>query len=123
MHAVIELVRAKKLRLVSSSVIEFENSFNPFPERKAFVVSILELASEYGNYAPQMAKRARELQRENDLTRYDARHIATAEAVGADFFITSDVGLLKKYAGALRVVDPLAFFQQYGDYTKNTKSF
>jgi predicted nucleic acid-binding protein len=39
----------------------------------------------------------------------DALHLACAEAIGADFFITCDDKLMKRYSGSLKVKNPVEF--------------
>ena len=38
---ILRLVRERKVILVNSAMIEYENSLNPFPERKAFIKEFL----------------------------------------------------------------------------------
>jgi predicted nucleic acid-binding protein len=73
----------------------------------------------YQPYTSAIAKRSRQLQEKYHLTRYDARHIASAEIAGANFFITSDRKLIRKYGGVLSLIDPLLSFEQYGNTSKN----
>jgi len=41
---ILQMIEAGEVELVSSSVLAYENSRNPFPERKAWVNNCLELA-------------------------------------------------------------------------------
>jgi len=118
LRSIIELVESGQWDLIKSSVHAYENSLNPYPERKAYVEEMLSRANMYQNYTDTIAKRARELQREHGLTRYDARHVASAEIAKANAFITSDQALIKKYNGNLYVVDPITFFKKYDNINK-----
>jgi len=46
---ILDLIKNGKAILVNSAIIEYENNFNPFPERKIFVKEILKLAKIYQN--------------------------------------------------------------------------
>lgn len=118
LRSIVELVEFEQWDLIESSVHVYENSLNPYPERKAYVEELLRRASIYQNYTDAIAKRARELQKEYGLTLYDARHIASAEIAKADVFITSDQTLIKKYNSTLPVVDPITFFKKYDNNNK-----
>jgi hypothetical protein len=110
---ILELVREGKLTLVNSSVIEYENSLNPFPERKIFIERTMQQAGAYQNVDERIRKRAQEIENTMGTKPYDALHIAAAEAAQVEFFITSDYNLVKKYKGDLRVVKPLDFVKNY----------
>ncbi|HPG59977.1 MAG TPA: PIN domain-containing protein, partial [Candidatus Wallbacteria bacterium] len=43
---------------------------------------------------------------------YDALHLACAEALDAEFFITCDDKLIKRYRGSMRVADPVNFVHE-----------
>ena len=110
---IVELAEKGKVQLANSSVIEYENSLNPFPERKTFVENILKVAKIYQNLNDQIEKRARQLTESEGMTPIDALHLATAESANVDFFITTDYDIIKKYKGSLKVIRPLDFFRFY----------
>jgi predicted nucleic acid-binding protein len=112
---IIQLVKKQKARLVNSSVIRYENSLNPFPERRKFVEKIMEQASENIDYSAEIRRRAAILEETYNFKPYDARHIASAETAKVDFFITCDYTLPKKYKeGSIAVITPLTFIDTYG---------
>ena len=74
------------IQLVNSSVIEFENARNPFPERKQFVEQVMKSAPMFQSYTESAAERVTELVDACKLTLYDAKHIAVAEIAQVDFF-------------------------------------
>ena len=110
---IIKMAKRTKLGLVNSSVIEYENSLNPFPERKVFVEKMMKLAKFYQNLNEEIKKRAEELGRKRKLQPIDALHVASAEKAAVDFFITCDYNLIKKYQGKLKVINPLKFLEYY----------
>jgi len=60
---ILELVKEEKIILVNSSVIEYENSLNPFPERKIFIQKIMQQAKVYQNVNQGIKKRAVEIEK------------------------------------------------------------
>lgn len=107
------LAEKGKVQLVNSSVIEYENSLNPFPDRKAFVEKIINKTKIYQNLNVQIEKRSKQLTENMGMTPIDALHLATAEYTAVDLFITSDYDIIKKYKGDLKVIAPLDFLNYY----------
>src|SRR5919108_5084199 len=60
---VLELAKKEKVILVNSSVIEYENSLNPFPERKIFIEKIMQQAKVYQNVNEKIRKKALEIEK------------------------------------------------------------
>lgn len=111
---ILELVRKAKVDVVHSAVIAYENSLNPFPERKTFIDGLLKYAKAYQNLNEHIEQRAKILAEEMRLPAIDALHLATAEHAGVDFFITCDYTIIKKYKGKMRIATPLDFLTYYG---------
>lgn len=91
----------------------YENSCNPFVERKERVSSFLEIAAKVVKASEAVRKRAIFLE-SLGIAPIDALHVACAEAGGADYFMTCDddlVRIAKKNQDQLKVVvhNPLAF--------------
>lgn len=110
---IINLADKDKVNLINSSVIEYENSINPIPERKIFVTEILKQAKVYQNVDENIRKQAEKLAKETNLTPIDALHLSSAESANTDIFITCDYGILKKYKGRVKVITPLEFLKYY----------
>ena len=108
---VIGWVKQDTAQLVNSSIIEYENGLNPFPERKEFVRFVMGLATDYQRLDVQVQKRARALEDKSGVKAIDALHIASAEAAGVDFFVTCDYDVVKRYKGRLSIVTPLTLAQ------------
>ncbi len=113
---IIQSVQTGRIQFVNSSVIEFENSFNPFLERKRFVEKVMQHTVVYQNYTEEIQKRAMILGQEFGLKPLDALHVASAEVVQVDFFITCDYALVRHYRGSMRIVTPLVFLNNYGKH-------
>lgn len=110
---IIELVKQERAILINSAVIEYENSLNPFPERKAFIAEVLRLAKSFKNVDAGIKGRAQILQDRLRVQSIDALHLATAETAKVDFFITCDYDVVRKYRGDLKVAAPSGFIEQY----------
>ena len=115
---VIKLASQSKVKIVNSSVIEYENSLNPIPERKVFVETILKQAKVYQNVDDNIRNQAEHLVKSINISPIDALHLACAEAVNVDVFISCDYGIIKKYKGKVRVTTPLEFVNYYNHANK-----
>ena len=107
---ILELVDKRKIKLVNSSVIEYENFQNPFFERRIWISAYLSKASFYQKLNLKIKERAKEIERLK-IPPIDSLHLASAEVVPVDYFITSDYDILRKYKGELKVLDPIKFIQ------------
>ena len=110
---VIKLADKGKIELVNSSVIVYENSLNPLPERKIFVKEVLKRARFYQNINEDIKKEAENLVNAAKVSSVDALHLASAEKANANIFITCDYDIIKKYKGKVKVITPLEFLKYY----------
>ena len=110
---IIGLVKKKEIVFTNSSIIEYENSRNPFGERKAFIEEILKSAKAYQNLDEKIKKKALALENEFKIQPLDCLHLASAQFAKVDFFITCDYNLVKKYKGDLKVITPSDFIKHY----------
>ena len=92
---ILQLVESGEATLVNSSVLEFENSRNPFSLRREWMERCLSLATEYQYVNEAIQQRAEELEK-NGVSAIDALHAAISETAHVDFFIACDDRLLKK---------------------------
>lgn len=113
---IIDLIKEGKIILVNSAMIEYENSLNPFPERKIFIEEILGLSKRFQAINQNIKKLAKTLNEDFKIELIDALHIASAQFAKVDFFITSDYNLIKKYRGELNIISPQQFLQEYDKY-------
>ena len=97
---VLQLLELGDVEIITSEVLEFENSKNPFPHRKAWVNFYLNLAKGYQELNETIRRRARSLE-EQGLEPVDALHLACAEEAKAEYFITCDDRIIKKYRGEI----------------------
>ena len=110
---IIDLAEKGSVQLANSSTIEYENSLNPFPERKVFIEGVLKETKIYQNVNDQIEINAKHFTHTMSIAPIDALHLATAEYARVDFFITCDYNLIKKYKGSLKVIKPLEFLNYY----------
>ncbi|NJL83764.1 MAG: type II toxin-antitoxin system VapC family toxin [Chloroflexaceae bacterium] len=106
---VLQMVEAKTVELISSSVLEYENSRNPYPIKQEAMSRYLQLAKLRQEVDEAIRKRAEELE-QNGLKAIDALHVACAEAVNSDYFITCDKRLINRCLGlTMKVMNPADF--------------
>jgi predicted nucleic acid-binding protein len=112
---VLARVEEGAVALVASDVLTLETQRSSQPERKAFVEAVLEGATDFVALKDVVRARGQELEKRG-FRAFDALHLASAEASGADFFCTCDDRVLKK-AGkqkdlCVRVVSPLQLAEE-----------
>ena len=86
---------SSSVELANSAVLEYENSRNPFLDRKTWVNSYLSLAGIYPELDDSTRIRAQALESQG-LASVDALHLACAEKAGAGYFITCDDRIIKR---------------------------
>lgn len=101
---ILQMVEVNELDLVSSSVLDYENSRNPFPIRQQWVSRCLQLTRLYQSVNEEIRVRAQLLETEG-LGAIEALHLACAEATETDYFLTCDDRLIRRYRGELQVLN------------------
>jgi hypothetical protein len=105
---ILKMIEEGELDMVRSAVLDYENSRNPFPLRREWVDSCLALAKGYQEATATV--KARALQHETrGIKSLDALHVACAETAGCGYFFTCDDRIVKKYSGAMQVINPVDF--------------
>jgi predicted nucleic acid-binding protein len=119
LFVILREVALQRITLIHSALIEYENSKNTHERRRAFTSYILRSATTFQSVTPKIRDRAIHLGRTCRIASIDALHIASAEAADADFFVTCDHALIKRYADDIVVVSsPVAFIHAYGDHSQ-----
>ena len=108
MLVIFALIERGDVHLVSSEVITFELARNPFSERRLFIESVLERALVSPPITPGIIERGKAFEGAGAKA-IDALHVACAEALGVDYFITCDDRLLKKKLGPTKLASPIRF--------------
>ena len=105
---VLQMIEAEEIDLVKSSVLDYGNDRNPFPLRKQWVHRCLTLAASSQLADQDVRKRAQELEGAG-LRAIGALHVACAERSGAEWFLTCDDQLTRRYSGSIQVMNPVDF--------------
>jgi predicted nucleic acid-binding protein len=100
------LIENRIFSILSSDVLVYENSRNPYVERQIFVTSVLRKASVIQTLNHRLAKRAQDIEMLG-IKGLDALHLACAERLKADYFVTCDDRMIRKYTGTIDVVNPI----------------
>ena len=100
------LIEKRIISIVSSDVLVYENSRNPYAERQMFVTSVLRKARLIQTLNNSLAKRAQEIE-VLGIKGLDALHLACAERLKVDYFVTCDDRMIQKYTGTIVVVNPV----------------
>ena len=108
-----ENIRLGAYELVWSYVLDYENTKNPFRERREQIknwqrYARIDMEEEKG--LVDLAKSFHLL----GLKRFDALYLACAIKSHADYFLTTDSGILKKsgVVGDIRIKDPIDFIRE-----------
>jgi predicted nucleic acid-binding protein len=111
-----QLIIQKKMQLVWSYILDFENSKNPFEERKRKIERWKFLAVEDVEENTEILSIAKELEKIG-LKKIDALHVACAIYTKCNYFITTDKGILKKskYIKWIEITDPISFIREVLD--------
>lgn len=108
MLLVFGLIEKRIITVVSSEVLLYENSRNPYPERQLFVTAVLQKARVIKTLDDRLADRAQELEQQG-IKGLDALHLACAEKLKSGYFVTCDDRILRRYSGAIAVLNPVEF--------------
>lgn len=108
-----ELIRDQKLELVTSYVLDFENSQSRYEIQRTAIKQFMdEHAAIYvgaGNRA-EVQSEAKKIM-ETGVKEKDALHVACARKAGCQYFITTDDRLLKYKANDITLVTPEEFIR------------
>lgn len=106
---ILQMVETKMVELVSSSVLEYENSRNPYPIKQVAMNRYLQMAGLRQEVNAAIQQRAEQLE-DNGLKAIDALHVACAEKIGSNYFITCDKRLINRCSAlTMRVMNPVDF--------------
>jgi len=111
------LIVEKKLALVSSVVLRFENNDNPYPIRKRVIKDFLQHATEFVDNSEEIENMVEEIEKKGIKSK-DATHLACAIYAKCDYFITTDDRVLKHQDERIRIIDPIDFIKIQGGLDK-----
>jgi predicted nucleic acid-binding protein len=111
---ILQMISRDIVDLVISTVLDYENSGNPFVWRRNWVSHCIRSAKFKHTINIDIKIRALELENEG-LKAMDALHVACGEHSDSEFFITCDDRIIKLYNGKkLRVINPVNFVLEFG---------
>ncbi|PSR17142.1 PIN domain-containing protein [filamentous cyanobacterium CCP3] len=106
---ILQMIEVGEVELVGSSVLDYENSRNPYPIKQKAMERYLQLAVVRQAVNDAIRQRAEELER-NGLKALDALHVACAEASDSEYVITCDKRLINRCTGlVIKVMNPVDF--------------
>ena len=105
------LIKAKKLTLASSFILEYENSCNPYPDRKVAIQRFLdENVQDYvGRYLSDQVVLKAEKVMATGVKMKDACHIVCAEMMNCDYLLSTDKRMLKYKSDSIELLNPIEF--------------
>lgn len=108
------LIKEKKLKLVASYMLRYECSQNPFEMRRNTIFSFLE-ENTFGyvgdNCKEIVEKKASKIMK-TGVKFKDACHVASAIYAKCEYFISTDVRLLKYHTNEIKMVTPIEFITE-----------
>lgn len=113
------LIADSKFELVWSFILDYENSKNPYKNRKSFVDKWGKLSKLYIEPTDEIIKKSESF-RKLGVKEKDSIHIACAIKGACNYFITTDYLILKKGKGIkeIMIVSPLEFITFLGETKK-----
>jgi predicted nucleic acid-binding protein len=104
------MVKDGKLMLCWSYVLDYENSLNPFRERRTEIQRWKALATECALETPEVLALSKSALAQG-IKPFDALHLACAQTMKCDIFLTVDKGILRKSPGidGIKIVSPIDF--------------
>ncbi len=108
-----EDIRSGLYALVWSYIMDYENGRNPFLERKEQIALWSEYSVNDVGEDNEVLRIAR-LLNDKGIKKLDSLHIACAIAAKADYFLTTDKGILKKamFVNDIKIIDPIGFIME-----------
>ena len=101
-------IREKKYSLAWSYMLDYENSVNPYEEKRNAIAPWKEIANTYCPSSNEILSAGREIM-EYGISAKDALHIACAIKSECEYFITTDNRLTNKVLANIKVMNPIDF--------------
>lgn len=101
-------IRDGRYQLVWSYVLDYENSKNPYEEKRNAISPWRDIASEYVDENEVLICRA-EIYAEKGIKPFDALHISAAIDAGCEWFLTTDKKLLNTKIEGIKIISPIQF--------------
>jgi predicted nucleic acid-binding protein len=102
--------------LVWSYMLDYENSVNPYEERKNAIADWCTVAAIRVRPSSEICEMAKILLPKGIKTK-DALHVACAIQAQCDYFLTTDKRLINKTVAQIELINPLDFIRKAGEDT------
>ena len=109
---VLKMAQMKQVVIAGSEILELEMKCMQDENKKKKVLDLYSVASMHIPYTEKIKKRSAEIMSISKIRAFDSLHIASAEEINAEVFLTTDDKLEKmaeKLELGTRVVNPLKF--------------
>lgn len=108
-----EEIRSQKFQIVWSYILDYENSKNPYIERKVRIAGWKKYAIEDIGERQEILKKAN-LFNQIGIQKIDALHIACAVFLNCDYFLTTDDKILLRsdQIKDIKINDPIGFVKE-----------
>jgi len=105
------LVKARKLELASSFILDYENSCNPYSDRKSAITNFLDenVLDYVGSDKSELIKSNAQKIMDTGIKMKDACHIACAELMNCDYLLSTDKRMLKYKSDSIKLLNPIEF--------------
>jgi predicted nucleic acid-binding protein len=114
------MIESQLVELVNSSVLEYENSRNPWNLPQQAMNRYLQMAVITQRVNETIRERAEQLERIG-IKAVDALHIACAEASNSNYFLTCDKRLINRCVGLpVKTLNPIDFILEIEDDNQST---
>lgn len=120
-----ELIEKEHYTLLWSFILEYENSRNPYADRKSYIKSISTLCRQVIKPHLDIRMLAENITKKSNALEKDALHLACAVYSNCDYFITCDDKLirtinrnqadLKEIIGDIKLYNPIDFLRKEMD--------
>ncbi len=108
-----ENIRSGSFELVWSYILDYENSQNPFRERREQIIKWQEYSHINIEESEEVLNTASMLMKYG-IKKLDSLHLACAIMANTDYFLTTDDGVIKKakHIKNIQIVDPIDFIKE-----------
>jgi predicted nucleic acid-binding protein len=97
--------------LVWSYMMDFENSQNPYDERRKAIAKWKSVAKADIGFSEDVNEAGRQFMKKG-LKNKDALHLACALKGSCDYFLTTDKDVLNKQIGGITILNPVDFIRR-----------
>jgi predicted nucleic acid-binding protein len=109
-----EEIRSGKFQLIWSYILDYENSRNPYIERKIRIEALKKYAIEDIEENENILKIA-DIFNKIGIKKLDSLHLSCAVYANGHYFLTTDDGILrcKNQIEQIKIDDPIGFIKEY----------